>query len=180
MKDYYAKKQMIARVDRKGNRIGKIEKWEAHKKGVLHRGLTVVVLFKQYFIMQHRKHPAFDGTFDITSSSHQVFINGQLENIIDAAYDTLKRELNIAKKDLISKPKKIGFVYYKAKDPNSEFTEHEIDDILIVKVEKIPPPNFDFAYGVSLVKRDEVLNKKSIIYKNLAPWTKVMIKKNLL
>lgn len=180
MKDYYLKKQMIARVDRKGNTIGSIEKWEAHRLGVLHKGLTVAVFFKDYLIIQHRKHPAFDAVFDITSSSHQLFINGKLQDTIDATYDTLKREWNITKSDLISEPKELGFVYYKAKDPKSEFTEHEIDDVLIVEVEKIPTPNFDFAYEVSLVKKDKVLNKKSRIYNNLAPWVKVMLAKNML
>lgn len=178
MKDYYVKKQMISRVDRKGNEIGKIEKWEAHKKGILHRGFTVIVFFKEYLIMQHRKHPAFDATFDITISSHQIFIDEKLQDRAEATHDALSRELNIAKSDLISKPKKIGFVYYKAKDPKSAFTEHEIDDILIVKVKKIPTPNLDFAYGLSLVKKDEISNKKSGIYNNLAPWVKVMLKDN--
>ena len=177
MKDYYEKKQMIARVDRQGKVIGEIDKWEAHRIGVLHRGLTVIVFFEKYLIMQHRKHPAFDGVFDITSSSHPLFINGRLQDTIDAAYDALERELNITKNDLISKPKNLGFVYYKAKDPKSEFTEHEIDDVLIVKVKKMPTPNYEFAYGLSLAKRDELTNKKSRIYKNLAPWAKVMLAK---
>jgi len=180
MKNYYARQQFIARVDRKGNTIGKIEKWEAHKRGILHRGLTVAVFFKDYLIIQHRKHPAFDGSFDITASSHQLFVNGKLQDAIEATYDALKREFNIEKNDLISKPEKLGFVYYKAKDPKSEFTEHEIDDILKVKVKKIPIVNFDFAYGLSLVKKKEIVNKKSRIYSNFAPWVKAMIKKNLL
>lgn len=180
MKDYYSKEQMIARVDRKGDVIGQIEKWEAHRKGILHRGLTVIVFFEDYLIMQHRKHPAFDGIFDITSSSHQLFIDGKLQNTIDATYDALEREWNIKKNDLISEPKNLGFVYYKAKDPKSEFTEHEIDDILTVNIKNIPTPNLDFAYGFSLVKKDEISNKKSRIYNNLAPWVKVMIKDHLL
>ena len=194
---------MIARVDRKGNIIGKIEKWEAHKKGILHRGFTVVVYYQDYIILQHRKHPAFDGTFDATISSHQIFIDGKLQDTIDATYEALRRELNIAKSDLISKPENLGFVYYKAKDPTSEFTphpedpdplrrktsrkvvgagftEHEIDDVLVVKVKKMPTPNYNFAYGLSLVKRSEILNKKSRIYKSLAPWVKVMIANNML
>ena len=180
MKDYYKRQQLIAKVDRKGNIIGKIEKWEAHRLGILHKGFTVAVFYKDYLIMQHRKHRAFNGVFDITSSSHRLFINGKLEDTIGATYDALKRELNIAKSDLISKPKNLGFVYYKAKDPKSEFTEHEIDDVLTVKVKKIPTPNLEFAYGISLVRRNEILNKKSRIYNNLTPWAKVIIKNNIL
>lgn len=180
MKDYYIEKQKIARVDRKGNIICSIEKWEAHRQGVLHRGLTVAVFYEDYLIMQHRKHPAFDGTFDITSSSHPLFINGKLQDTVDAATRALEREWNITESDLLSRPRNLGLVYYKAKDPKSEFTEHEIDDVLIARVKKIPTPNLDFAYGLSLVKKDEVLNKKSRIYNNLAPWVKVMLAKNLL
>jgi isopentenyldiphosphate isomerase len=180
MSNYYAQKQIIARVDRKGNTIGKIEKWEAHRKGILHRGITVAILFKDYLIMQHRKHPAFDGVLDITTSSHQIFINGLLQSAIDATYDALKREWNIEKNDLLSKPENLGFIYYKAKDHKSEFTEHEIDDVLTVRIKEMPTPNFDFAYGFSLIKKKELINEKSRIYRNLAPWVKVMIKENLL
>lgn len=180
MKDYYKSQQIIAKVDRKGNVIGKIEKWEAHRKGILHKGFTVAVFYEDSLIIQHRKHPAFDATYDITISSHQLFVNGKLQDVVDATYDALKRELNIAKNDLISEPKKMGFVYYKAKDLKSEFTEHEIDDILVAKVKKIPTPNYEFAYGISLVKKEELSNKKSRIYENLAPWVRVMIAKNML
>ena len=180
MKNYYLKEQIIARVDRKGNVIGKIEKWEAHKKGVLHKGITVAIFFEDYLIIQHRKHPAFDGVFDMTSSSHQIFINGNLQSAIQTTYDTLEREWSITKKDLISQPENLGSAYYKAKDPKSEFTEHEIDDVLTVKVKKLPTPNFDFAYGFSLVKKAELMNKKSRIYNNLAPWVKALIKKGML
>jgi isopentenyl-diphosphate delta-isomerase len=180
MKNYYAEKQIIAKVDRKGNIIGRIDKWEAHRLGVLHRGFTVAVFFKDYLILQHRRHPAFDATFDATISSHQLFINERLQEKTDAIYNALNRELNIEKSDLISKPENLGFVYYKAKDPKSEFTEHEIDDVLIVRVKKIPTPNLDYAYGLSFVKRNGVLNTKSRIYNNLAPWVKVMISKNML
>lgn len=170
---------MIAKVYKNGNILGQVEKWNAHRKGILHKGFTVAVFFKDYIIIQHRRHLAFDGTFDVTISSHQLFVNGKLQDAIEAGYVALERELNITKKDLISKPENLGFVYYKAKDPKSEFTEHEIDDILIVKVKKIPTPNLDFAYGISLVKREN-LNKKSRTYNNLAPWVKVMIKNNML
>jgi len=180
MKNYYVAKQIIARVDRKGNIIGKIEKWEAHKLGILHQGFTIAVFYENHLIMQHRRHPAFDATFDITISSHQLFLNEKLQDTIDATYSALKRELNITQNDLISKPQKIGFVYYKAKDPKSEFTEHEIDAIVVVKVKRMPIPNYDFAYGLSLVKKSELSNKKSRIYESLAPWVKTMLSKNLL
>ena len=171
---------MIARVDKKGNIIGKIEKWDAHRKGLLHKGFSIGLIYQDHYIIQHRKHPAFDGIFDITSSSHQLFSNGKLQNIIEASLAALEREWNLTEEDLLSKPKKIGHVYYKVKDPKSTYTEHEVCDMLIAHIHKLPTPNYNFAYGFSLIKREQLLNNNSRIYENLSKWTKVAIEKNLL
>lgn len=179
MDNYYKQKQIIARVDKEGNVIGKIEKWEAHEKGVLHKALTVALIYKNQFVIQKRKHPAFDGVFDITSSSHQLFINGKLQGTIDATYECLKREWNLDKNDL-GKIKNLGSIYYKAKDPKSIYTEHEVCEILVAKLNAKPKPNLDFAYGFSLVSKQELQNKNSRTYTNLAPWVIEAIKQNKL
>jgi len=178
--DYYKLKQTIAKLNSSGEIIGKIDKWDAHRKGILHKALTIALLYKGSFIIQHRKHPAFDGVFDITSSSHQLFKNGDLQSTLDAAYETLKREWNLSKSDLLYTPRNKGSLYYKAKDDKSEFIEHELCEILIAEVKQLPAPNFDFAYGFSLIKKEEILNKKSRIYKNLAPWVKKAISKSMI
>lgn len=177
---YYKQKQMIARVDRDDNIIGEIEKWEAHKKGILHRAISVALLYKGMYVIQHRKHIAFDGTFDITVSSHQLMKNGKMEDTVECTLRALKREFNVDPKDLVKTPKIEGLVYYRAKDKYSEFTEHEIDDILIAELKDIPNPNYEFAYGYSLITKLELQKRNSLLYKNLAPWVKVMLKKNLL
>lgn len=180
MLDYYKTEQIIARIKRNGEILGKIEKWEAHRKGTLHKAFTVALWYKDNLVIQHRKHPAFDGVFDITSSSHQIFKNGKLQSTIDATYETLKREWNTDQNDLLSKPKKNGSVFYKAKDSKSEFIEHEICEIIVAEIKKLPTPNFSFAYGFSLAKKEEIINMKGRIYQQLAPWVKKIIEKNLL
>ena len=179
MNDYYKKEQIIARVDKTGKIIGEIEKWEAHRKGVLHKALTIALIYNNKLVVQHRKHPAFDSAFDVTSSSHQLFINGQLQTTIEATLDCLKREWNLEKTD-ISELKNLGSIYYQAKDANSEFTEHEMCEILVAKLNVEPKPNLNFAYGYLLVNKQELQNKNSEIYKNLAPWVKKMIEENKL
>jgi len=174
MDTYYTQKQMIVRCDKKGNIIGQIEKWEAHRKGILHRAFTVLIVHKNKMVLQHRKHLAFDGVFDATISSHQIFKNGKLQTTEEAVYQTLTREWLLEKKDVTSY-KNSGPVYYKARDPKSEFTEHEMCEIVTIKTKILPPPNFDFAYGYSLVTKDELLNKKSRTYSLLAPWVLKMI-----
>lgn len=179
MLNYYKQKQLIAKVDRSGNVIGEIEKWEAHKKGILHKALTVALIYKRQFVVQQRRHPAFDGTLDITSSSHQIFVGGNLQTTEEATYECLKREWNLEKINL-GELKNLGSVYYRAKDPKSIYSEHEVCEILIAEVKIIPTPNLDFAYGTLLADKQQLKNKKSKIYSNLAPWVIETIKQNKL
>lgn len=171
---------MIATCDKKGNITGEIERWEAHKKGILHRAFTLALIYKGSYLVQHRKHPVFDGVFDVTSSSHQLMKNGKLEDTLEAAENNLFREWKIKKTDVVGKMKIRGAIYYKAKDPNSIYTEHEYCDIVEVNVKKIPEPNYEVAYGVSVLERKDLLNKRSRIYSSLAPWVKVALAKKLL
>ena len=179
MNSYYKQKQIIAKVDNDGKVIGEIEKWEAHEKGILHKALTIALIYKRQFVVQQRRHPAFDRTLDVTSSSHQLFIYGKLQTTEEAVYECLKREWNLEKSDL-KELKNLGSIYYEAKDPKSIYTEHEVCEILVAEVNVEPKPNLDFAYGFSLVGKDELQNKKSRTYKNLAPWVKTMIEENKL
>jgi isopentenyldiphosphate isomerase len=178
--NYYKKRQFIARVNRKGEILGKIEKWEAHKKGILHRALSVVLIYKNHYIIQHRKHPAFDGVFDLTSSTHQLFIKNKLQTSEEAVMDCLKREWGLTQKDITGKVKLDGEIYYKAKDPLSIYIEHEICEMLSVKLKKLPESKYDFAYGFSMVDKKTLNDKNSLIYKNLAPWSKKALKMQLI
>ena len=92
----------------------------------------------------------------------------------EAFFKDLKREMNLNKKDILGKLKYLGFIYYKEKDRKSIYTEHEICDVLIAKINKLPNPNLYFAYGYSLATKDEIL-KKGRIYEFLSPWAKEIV-----
>lgn len=162
--DYYKKKIFLAEVDKNDNAIGKIERWQAHKNGILHRGFTTILTYQNNIVLQHRKHLAFDGYFDLTFSSHQIYKNEKLQSDLEAIEETLKREWNIDPSGIKNIPKYLGKFYYKAKDPNSIFTEHEIDYIYQAELINRPDPNPDFAYGFELIKKQEIENFK------IAPW----------
>jgi isopentenyldiphosphate isomerase len=179
MNAYYKKKQIIAKCDKKGNILGPIEKWEAHRKAILHRAFTVALIFDGKLVTQHRKHPAFDGVFDITSSSHQLFESEKIQDTVEAIYECVEREWELSRSDL-SKPQNNGQVYYKARDSKSEFTEHEVCDIYTFEVSKFPMPKLDVAYGVSFIDPKELKKKKSRLYENLAPWVIAAIEENKL
>jgi isopentenyl-diphosphate Delta-isomerase len=170
--DYYKKKLFLAEVDKEDNIVKKIERWEAHKSGILHRGFTVILIYQGNIVLQHRKHLAFDGNFDLTFSSHQIYVYGQLQTDLEAINETLKREWNIDNTGLISEPKYLGKFYYKAKDPNSIFTEHEIDYIYRAELRNLPYPNPDFAYGYKLINNLKLEINNFII----APWVNNIIK----
>lgn len=171
---YYNKKITIARCDRKGAILGPIERWEAHEKGILHRAFTVTIFYKGKLLVQHRKHPVFDGVFDISSSSHQIFTNNKLQDTLEASMECLKREWGLLENEVF-KLKDLGTIYYKAKDKFSIYTEHEICNIVICEVKKLPIINLDVSYGYSLLSKQELSNKNSLIYHNLAPWVKTAI-----
>lgn len=168
--EYYQKKLFLAEIDKNDHVIGKIERWQAHRDGVLHRGFTAVLTYQNNIVLQHRKHPAFDGYFDLTFSSHPVYKNEMLQNDLEAIYGALKREWNIDKTGLIDEPEFLDKFYYKAKDPQSIFSEHEIDYIYQAELKNLPAPNLDFAYGYSLVEKNKILDFK------IAPWVEEIIK----
>jgi len=177
--DYYKKKIYIARIDKHDTIVGKIERWEAHKKGILHRGFTAILEYKDQFLLQHRKHPAFDGFWDFTFSSHQMYEGKHLVSDIDAIYRAMEREWNLNPRDTDGKPKKLGSVYYKAKDPNSIFTEHEIDSIYTMKLKNLPQPNMDYVYGYELIPSSVDSLKQNLAGYTLAPWVEKIIRKLL-
>lgn len=178
--NYYSKNQLIAAVDKNDTILHPIDKWQAHKDAILHRGFTIVIEYENNLILQHRKHPVFDRVFDITVSSHQIYKENVLQDDIEAIYETLEREGNIKKSDLLKEPSFLGNIYYKAKDPNSIYTEHEFYHFYRCQIKKLLLPNFDFTYGFTLVKKTDITDKKNPIYPLLAPWIKQAISDGLL
>ncbi len=172
---YYQQKLFIAQVNKKDSIIGGIERWRAHEKGILHRGFTTILMYDGKYLLQQRKHPAFDKHWDFTFSSHQIYKNGVLESDLEAIYKALTREWNLKKSDLISAPDKLGKVYYCAPDPNSIYTEHEFDYIYFAKLKKLPTPNLNFCYGFKLISSVDEITKLAGRYV-LAPWVTQIIK----
>jgi len=170
--DYYQKKFYLAQINRDDQLISPIERWRAHQEGILHRGFTVVLVYQRQFILQHRKHPAFDGFFDLSFSSHPIYVKNQLQSMEEAIYDTLKREWNLSKKDLKTDLKYIDKFHYKARDPYSVYTEHEVDYLYSVEITRLPQPILEFSYGYDLLKISSRFNRDQISSFQLAPWIK--------
>lgn len=177
--DYYLLKQFVAQVDSQGDHPKPVEKWKAHKEGILHCGFSVALFYKNSVLIQHRKHPAFDGYLDLTCSSHPIYINSRLQDEEDAVYSTLKREWNLKKENILKLEKK-GEFRYKATDPNSKFIEYEIFSIFTGRLNALPHPNFDYAYGFSLIPLSLLKKQGGAFLSILTPWAKETLKRKLL
>lgn len=167
---------MLALVNKDDQIVGKAEKWEAHKKALLHRAFTVVLTYKNQYVVQDRKHPVFDHNYDLSFSSHQIYVEDELQDDLTAIFASLEREWNVGKSGLLIPPIKLGAIYYKAKDPMSEFSDHEIDYIYKADLSTLPDPNKKFAYGYFLADKKELISPTSSFSKNFAPWVHEMIK----
>ncbi|KKR50556.1 MAG: Isopentenyl-diphosphate Delta-isomerase [Candidatus Roizmanbacteria bacterium GW2011_GWB1_40_7] len=176
MQNYYDKTIFIPTVSKTGEITGQIERWEAHKKGILHKAFSVALFLENQIILQVRKHPVFDGIIDVTASSHPEMKDGKMEDEKEAVIRCLKREWHVEEKD-IHDLKDLGSVYYRAKDPKSDYIEHEYCTFYVGKIEKMVSPDTEFAYGYSLV--DLNFLKKNPQSFNLAPWVIKAFQDNL-
>jgi len=177
---FYKKQIFIGEVDKDDKIIGPVERWKAHRENILHRAISVVVFYEDKVFVQHRKHPLFDGYFDITIASHQLFENGKLQEDIDSVSANLLREWNVSNKDLVAPPKFMGKIYYQSDDKNSEFHEQEFDYYYKVELKSLKLPVMDYCYGFSLLPLDEIKAGKHGILANVTPWTKKAINDGVL
>jgi isopentenyl-diphosphate Delta-isomerase len=175
--DWLKQEQYIAEVNKEDEIIGKVEKWKAHKEAILHRAFTIAVFYNGEVLLQHRKHPAFDGYFDVTISSHQLYRGERLESDLEAIYNTLKREMNIEKKHIVREPEYKGKVYYLAKA--TPLSEHEIDYIYTVELKELPEFPTEFAYGYTLAPINKVKDVNWPLWSVIAPWTREALVQDL-
>ncbi|MCX7997047.1 MAG: hypothetical protein N2691_04850 [Patescibacteria group bacterium] len=177
--DYYAKTLFIPQVDENDAVTGKVERWEAHRKGILHRGFTVGILYDGAMICQHRKHPVFDGFLDLTASSHPLVHADMAEDTETAVLNCLKREWDMKPSDLTAGLVLAGKVVYYSK--HSDYIEHEVCHLYTGTARRMPAFNPDFAYGYSLVPVEQLNDpERNPVLRGLAPWVKEMVSKDLL
>ncbi len=179
MNNHYTTTLYIPQVNENDEIVGKIERWEAHEKGMLHRGFTVGLLYEDGMVCQHRKHPVFDGFIDLTASSHQFYEGEKLQEAKTAVLNCLEREWGIMQKDLAGEIDLAGKVIYDSKHGN--YIEHEVCHLYIARINRLPLVNPEYSYGYSVIPLAH-LNEPDVNpgLRGLAPWVSEMIMKDLL
>lgn len=175
--NYYDEQQNIIAVDENDKVIGPVEKWEAHKQGVLHRAFTVSLRFDDMWVVQHRKHPVFDSVLDVTCSSHPLFTkHNTFEEMEGVVVDTMVREWNLGDYDFNNITLEHGGkVRYQADDSMSDYKENEVCHVFVATLRSKPEINSSFAYGMSLVPEKVLFDKRNPLKSSFAPWVTPMI-----
>ncbi len=169
MNNYYQQKFFLAKVDKNDQIIGRVERWQAHQEKILHRGFTVILIYQDKVILQKRRHPVFDGYWDVSFSSHPIYVNNKLESMEESIIKNLKREWIIKEKEF-NQLKFINKYYYLAKDPRSQLFEHEINYLYQLILSSPIDINPEFAYEKAEVEINQYEKLKN--FQPLAPWVK--------
>lgn len=175
--DYYKKTLYIPQVDKDDTVLGKVERWKAHKEGILHCGFTIAVLYQDLIICQHRKHPVFGGYLDMTASSHPLYEGEKIQSFEEAIHKTLAREWGIKKTDLIGGIEDKRKVYYYSE--HGAYIEHEICYFFLTRTKVFPKVNLEYAYGFSLLSVADLADTTTPYAGSVAPWVRAALEQKI-
>ena len=136
-------------VDERDNKIGLMEKMEAHQKGLLHRAFSVFVLNSNGdLMMQQRAHHKYHsgGLWTNTCCSHPRDGEGEEE----AAHRRLQEEMGFD----CEVRKVFDFIYRAELDKG--MTEHEFDHLFIGDYNGVPQINPDEVADCKWMSIEEV------------------------
>lgn len=167
-----SQEKYVILVDKDDNPIGKMEKIEAHEKGLLHRAFSVFVFNdNDELLLQQRALTKYHtpGLWTNTCCSHQM----EGETNIDAGKRRLQEEMGF------SVPlKEVMSFTYKAPFANG-LTEHEFDHIMIGHYNDDPKPNPEEVFDFKWLKLDDVQNDISKHPERYTAWFKIIFDKYL-
>jgi isopentenyl-diphosphate Delta-isomerase len=162
--------EFVILVDEHDRELGTMEKMEAHRKGVLHRALSVLIFnSKGEILLQKRAESKYHsgGLWTNACCSHPR----PSESVADAAARRLKEEMGIS-----VKLKQAGSFIYKA-PLDKGLTEHELDYVFAGIFDGVPQIN---SHEVSDWKFISITELQSDISKNknhYTEWFKIILEK---
>jgi len=165
-------KDIINLVNNKGERVGAIEKLEAHKTGQMHEAFSIFIFNKnKELLLQKRNDNKYHsgGLWSNTCCSHPR----EGEKLETAVHRRLKEEMGF---DCILK--EIGSFVYKVKLSN-EITEHEFDYVFTGFVDDvIMKPDLDEVSDYKWVSMGDL--KKDIVNSpdKYSEWLKIILSNN--
>jgi len=153
-------------VNDKDQEIGKMEKLEAHQKGLLHRAFSIFIFnTKGELLLQkralHKYHSP--GLWTNTCCSHPK----PNETNLEAANRRLKEEMGM-KADLSHA---FHFIYHV--EFENGLIEHEFDHVFYAYSDEIPKINPDEVHEYKYISNDELLKDMDLNPKTYTEWFKL-------
>jgi isopentenyl-diphosphate delta-isomerase len=164
------KNEKVILVDQSDNKIGLMDKMEAHEKGVLHRAFSVFIFNKNNELMlQKRAHSKYHspGLWTNTCCSHQR--DG--ESNIEAGKRRLLEEMGFT----TELAETTSFIYKAAFD--NDLIEHELDHILIGSFENPPNINKIEVDSWRWMQLEDIKEDIEINPNNYTVWFKIIFQK---
>ena len=151
--------EKINLCDRKGNRIGSVDKMKAHEKGLLHEAFSIFIFnSKNELLLQQRAKEKYHsgGLWSNTVCSHPKFG----EDLSSAVQRRLKEEMGF----LVQTHEVFSFLY--RSDYANELSEHEFDHVFIGHYDENPILNksevMDYRWiSISKLKKDAQKNPEN-------------------
>ncbi|MBS3739550.1 isopentenyl-diphosphate Delta-isomerase [Mesohalobacter halotolerans] len=167
-----AEDKYVILVDENDNPIGKMEKIEAHEKGLLHRAFSVFVFNdKDELLLQQRALTKYHtpGLWTNTCCSHQK----EGESHVEAGKRRLQEEMGFS----VPLREVMSFIY-KAPFANG-LTEHEFDHILIGYYNHDPKPNPDEVADFKWRTLNQIKANMAKYPEQYTAWFKIIFEKYL-
>lgn len=160
----------VVLVDIGDNQIGICEKLAAHRKGLLHRAVSVFIFnSKNELLLQKRNINKYHsgGLWSNTCCSHPR----PGESNLEAARRRLKEEMGIALQDLTE----LGSFIYETNF--SDLKESELDHVFTGECNDDPVPNPDEAEDWKWISLENLKEDIKNRPENYASWFKIIIEK---
>ena len=155
-------------VDENDREIGRMEKLEAHEKGLLHRAFSVLIFnANNELLLQRRAFGKYhsEGLWTNRCCSHP-FPN---ESVLEAANRRLKEEMGIA----TELEEKFYFIYKAELDKG--LTEYELDHVLIGYSDETPHLNLEEASAFKWLSLEAIREEMQTQANTYTEWFKILI-----
>jgi isopentenyl-diphosphate Delta-isomerase len=159
-------------VDSQDNEIGKMEKLEAHKKGVLHRAFSVFIFNNQNeLLLQRRAFGKYhsEGLWTNTCCSHPA----PGETVLEAAKRRLNEEMEL------ECPMKTSFSFIYKAELDNNLTEYELDHVIIGFSDETPHINPSEAIAFKWLKLEEIVEDIKKHPEHYTAWFKIILTDHL-
>ena len=164
-------KEYVVLVDEKDQKIGLMEKIEAHEKALLHRAFSVFIFNeKGELMLQQRAASKYHSPLLWTNTccSHQR--DG--ESNIEAGRRRLQEEMGF-----VTDITEVFSFIYKAPFDNG-LTEHEFDHVMIGRYNKAPELNIEEAEAYKWMKMEDVKQDIEVNPSIYTAWFKIIFEKS--